>query len=267
MLADVAAGDADGGHTSRGGVARQGRRTPPTASIGRRRVVGGHVAGLLVDIVDDTVEGDAVDRGSRQVQGEDGMERERNGLAKDGDLGRRAGLARGRLCGNSRSLEDGARSLLLVLLCLGIAGALDRQAFDIELLDAGRGAPIAGIALHTASVGIASGRGRRRRCAQHPLAVLEGIGEVAADGGIGDDDGVAVAAGADARGVDVAKADGGLVGLGGRYHRHLHLPARQLGDVGIGRGDGGKLVELAGIGRVKAWALRRHLGIGNGGST
>mmetsp|Transcript_13768 Transcript_13768/g.39563 ORF Transcript_13768/g.39563 Transcript_13768/m.39563 type:complete len:665 (+) Transcript_13768:593-2587(+) len=167
MIADVVAGGADGGHTPRSGVARHRRRTAPTTSIGRR-VVGGHVAGLLVDIMDDAVEGDPIDGGSRQVQGEDGVERERNGLAEDGDLGRRTGLVESSLCGRPRRLQDGTRSLLLMFIRLGIAGILDGQALDIELLDAGGGASIAGIALHNASicvVGITSSRGGRRRSA------------------------------------------------------------------------------------------------------
>ena len=88
MVADVAAGGTDGGHAA-SDRSRHGGRSVSTAGGGivARGVVGGHIGRLLVDVVDDAVERHAVDGGSRQVQSQDGMEGEGDGLSQDGDLG------------------------------------------------------------------------------------------------------------------------------------------------------------------------------------
>lgn len=300
MITGVAACGADGGHAA-GYRSRHGGRTASAATtatgggggIAARRVVGGHVGGLLVDVVDDAVERYPVDGGGRQVEGQDGMEGEGDGLAQDGDLGRRTGLGRGPARSLSscpwRSDARARRLLPLPLLplrgfggrCAAVGMVLDAQPLDVELIHAGGGAAIPPGVVGAAGVGtagVAAALFGGRRSAEHapalPLlhllvAVLKGVGQVAADGGAGDDDRVAVTGGADVGGVDVPEADAGAavpVVLGGRCCcrrppaavRHLDLPAGQLGEVGLGRRYRRKLVKVVRVRRWNRGALGRH---------
>ena len=89
---------------------------------------------------------------------------------------------------------------------------LDTQALDVELIDAGGGATIIGIAaLSNTSIGRMVGIAPLfggRRCAEHArclLTVLKGVGQVPTHGSVGDDKRLVVAGGADVGGIDVTR--------------------------------------------------------------